>query len=90
MASKKDDHYTQPYLLSLGVETKPTQYFVIGDKIAISAGMTLVPALDRLFKCHYIFDVKYSLTLQQFWDFFAAMIYYVIPPAEAKPGVRTF
>ena len=42
-----------------------------------------------LFKSHYVYNVEYSLTLQQFWDFFAAVFYRVIKLSDAKPVVRT-
>ncbi|XP_071838876.1 uncharacterized protein [Apostichopus japonicus] len=84
----KEDRFKQPLLLSLGAEKDPKQFFVILDRIPISGGLHVVDALDRLFKCHYVFNVEYSPSLQQFWEFIAAMIYEVIPPATAKPQVR--
>ncbi|PIK60368.1 hypothetical protein BSL78_02739 [Apostichopus japonicus] len=85
----KEDRFKQPLLLSLGAEKgSETVVFVILDRIAISGGLHVVGALDRLFKSHYVFNVEYSPSLQQFWEFIAAMIYEVIPPAIAKPQVR--
>lgn len=84
----KEDRFKQPLLLSLGAEKDPKQFFVILDRIAISGGLHVVDALDRLFKCHYVFNVEYSPSLQQFWEFIAAMNYEVLPPATAKPQVR--
>ena len=58
-AMEKDSKYTQPYLLSLGPEKKPEQFFLILDGIAVPTGPTLVQAIDRLFKAHFVFNVEY-------------------------------
>ena len=86
-ATEKDGRYTQPYLLAVGPEKEPSQFFLVLDRIAVPAGLHLVQALDSLFKAHYVFNVEYSLTLQPFWEFFAAVVYNIIKPAQAKPAV---
>ncbi|KAJ8021169.1 hypothetical protein HOLleu_40960 [Holothuria leucospilota] len=80
--------YRQTYLLSLGPSKKPAQFFMVVDTIPISCGNSLLPAVDRLFKAHYVFNVRYSPALQHFWNWFAAFVYAVTPPTSVKPEVR--
>ncbi|KAJ8039915.1 hypothetical protein HOLleu_14068 [Holothuria leucospilota] len=87
-AKKKDERFKQPFILSLGPERRPKQFFIVLDRIAVSGGLNVVDAVDRLFKCHYVFNVEYCPCLQQFWEFIASMIYEILPPCQAKPQVR--
>ncbi|XP_038062992.1 uncharacterized protein LOC119733670 [Patiria miniata] len=85
----KEEEYRQPFLLALGQSSiNPTQFFIVLDRMVIPAGLDLVPAFDRLFKIHYVFNISYSPNLQKFWEFVDSVIYKVMAPTKAKSQVR--
>lgn len=74
-ARAKEEKYTQPFILTLGPATKPQQYFLICDRVAILAGTATEVAFDRAFKAHYAFNVSFAGCLHSFYTYFAAVAY---------------
>jgi len=57
---QKGPECKQPYLLSVGRDVKkPSQYFLVLDRLVIPGGLDIIPAFDRPFKAHYVFNVNY-------------------------------
>ena len=86
----KESIYQQPFLFSLGEEKKPSQFFLVADRIPIPAAATTVESFDVLFKSHFAFKVEYAATLMPFYTFMAAFIYEVLPPSQVASSVRSF
>lgn len=88
-AAGKPAEFRQPYILALGHPRKPQQYFLIVDRIPIEAGWNVVEATDRLFKCHYLFGVNFSVVINNFWEFIASEIFKVMQATETKASTRS-
>ena len=67
---------------------KQTRYYLILDQKVVLAGDGFVEAFDRLFKAHYCFNACYAHVLTAFYEFTAAYIYGILPPAKVKASVR--
>ncbi|XP_072176026.1 uncharacterized protein [Diadema setosum] len=74
-AERKPEKLTQPFLLCLGPDTDPQQFFLILDRKCVPAGGNVVAAFDRLFKAFYVFDVHYPPCLHSFFSFLASVVY---------------
>ena len=86
----KDLKYRQPFLLSVGMEKNPSQFFIIAaDSTAIPAGTSTVGAFDMLFKCHFAFKVEYAAPLMGFYSFIAGYIYNALPQSQVKASIRS-
>ena len=85
----KESIYRQPFLLSLGEEMKPSQYFLVVDKIPIPAATTTVESFDMVFKSHFYFKVEYATPLMPFYTFMAAFVYEVLPPSQVAASIRS-
>ncbi|XP_071495651.1 uncharacterized protein [Diadema antillarum] len=74
-AERKPEKLTQPFLLCLGPDTNPEQFFLILHRKCVPAGENVVAAFDRLFKAFYVFDVHYPPCLHSFFSFLASVVY---------------
>ena len=84
------DNFQQPFLVSLGASRIPQQFVLILDRIAIPCGECAVQAFDRLFKCHYVFNVHFSSPLSYMYDFLSSFVFGISDAINAKPFVRAF
>ncbi|KAJ8049829.1 hypothetical protein HOLleu_02745 [Holothuria leucospilota] len=78
----------QPFLLGLGMETSPSEFFLIVDHISIPVGNNVVQSFDRLFKFFFVFSVEYPPELFAFYNFFAKVVYRNKFPCGVFPQVR--
>ena len=67
--------FTQPFLLALGPNSKPTEFFIVTEYLSIPAGRSIVEAFDRLFKLHYVLDLHFARPLQTFFNLFQNVVY---------------
>ena len=88
-ARKKDAKYRQPFLLATGPEKKPSRYYLIVDNLSIPATDDIVPAMDRLFKAYYCFNVEFPPTVAQLWEFLSFELYGITTAKMAKPHLRS-
>ena len=88
-ALRKPAKYSQPFLLSLGPEQQPIQYFIICDSTNIPVGENIIVAFDRLFKLHYVLNLHFAMPLLTFYNFFEGVIYKVITQETISPQVRS-
>lgn len=66
---------TQPHLLCFGTRKTPSQFFIIVDQQAMPCEGDVVAAVDKLFKLHYIFNVKYATEVQLFYNFLEVFVF---------------
>lgn len=59
------------------------------DQKVLVAGDSFVESFDRLFKAHFCFNVHYAQVLEPFYEYVAAYIYGVLPPAKVRASVRS-
>ena len=90
VANIKAKGILQPVIISLGPERKPKQFFLCLDRIPINGGATVVEAFDKFLSLFFVFGLDYPRMLANFFEFFAAYIYEVLPTSRAKPMVRSF
>ncbi|KAJ8017479.1 hypothetical protein HOLleu_45088 [Holothuria leucospilota] len=78
----------QPFLLCLGMETSPSEFFLIVDQTSIPAGNNIVQSFDRLFKFFFVFNVEFPPELFAVYNFFAKVVYKNKFPCRVLPQVR--
>ncbi|XP_072168569.1 uncharacterized protein [Diadema setosum] len=64
-AERKPEKLTQPFLLCLGPDTDPEQFFLVLHRKCVPAGENVVAAFDRLFKAFYVFDKAMNIESPQ-------------------------
>jgi len=66
---------TQPYMLILGSERDPKEYFIVIDNETVSSGPSATNAVDTLFKLHWVFNLQFCPQLQHLWDYLDHFVY---------------
>lgn len=65
----------QPKILGLGPRFHPTDYHIIIDQMSISVGDDLTVTIDRLFKLHYILNLKFDADIIGFFTYLESEVY---------------
>lgn len=86
----KSDKYSQPFLLCLGAEGNPSEFFIVADELVLPAGEDIIAAFDRLYKLHFVFNIEYASPLLHFYQFFDSMVYETLSIHKIRPMVRSF
>ncbi|XP_048112105.1 uncharacterized protein LOC125302829 [Alosa alosa] len=88
---KRDHHH--PYLLAVGRNQNRTdQFYIALDKKLIPCeAASAVGAFDELFKLHFVFNLAYDDTLNNFYTFVQTTVYNIdIGKTKESPRVREF
>ena len=82
---RNDKKRRQPYLLGIGERNNPTQFFIVVDDLAIPCEGDITEAVDKLFKVHYVFNIRYADEVYGFFAFIQNFVY-GIRGQEAVPA----
>ena len=85
---RKTRQRSQPYLLCLGSQDNPGQYFAILDNEAIPCDTDITSAVDRILKLHYVFNLEYPPVLYGFYVFLELCVFGIEVTAKVPSCVR--
>lgn len=86
---EKGPKNVQPFLLCVKVCDGIFNYFLKIDQHVFSVGHPSMRAIDILIKTHYVFDVKFSSDLVNFYNFITGCIMNIDEPTMCCNALNT-
>lgn len=88
---KSDGCSRQPYLIAEGQyksELSAFHVYIDGKLLPTSSECTALEAFDLLFMTHFVFNVKYAVSLTSFWQFVQSFFYKIEDDVTYTPKMR--
>ncbi|XP_063968771.1 uncharacterized protein LOC135157438 isoform X1 [Lytechinus pictus] len=76
----------QPFVLALGPQKAPAQYFAVVEGRALKQD-SLLKAVDVCFKLFYVLDLEYPSACYTTWEFIQKVLYQLMPKTGTPPPV---
>lgn len=83
----------QPFLIAIGPNRSAiAQYYISvdGKTLPIEKNSSFINALDILFKCHFVLNVKFDSFLKSFWEYLEYEVYKISTNSNFTPKMREF